>query len=218
MGKNQILTKEQKIILDEISRNNFLLKNFYFTGDTALSTFYLNHRFSEDLDFFSENRIDTQIILTLLHEWSNKYHFEIDSKPGEVVHIFNLSFPNKENLKVDFGYYPYKRLEKGKNFQGIEIDSLLDIATNKLVTVNMRSNVKDFVDLYFLLKKYTIWDLIEGKRIKFRMKTEPLLIAADFLKVNRFEDMPRMVKQLTLSQLKDFFREKAKVLGKTVTK
>jgi predicted nucleotidyltransferase component of viral defense system len=28
---------------------------FYLTGGTALGRFYLNHRYSEDLDFFTDN-------------------------------------------------------------------------------------------------------------------------------------------------------------------
>jgi len=31
------------------------LSSFYLTGGTALGRFYLNHRFSEDLDFFLNN-------------------------------------------------------------------------------------------------------------------------------------------------------------------
>ncbi len=35
-----------------------VLGSFYLTGGTALGRFYLNHRFSEDLDFFM-NKSDT---------------------------------------------------------------------------------------------------------------------------------------------------------------
>jgi len=31
------------------------IPDFYLTGGTALSRFYLHHRFSEDLDFFADN-------------------------------------------------------------------------------------------------------------------------------------------------------------------
>ena len=40
MGKIQILTKEQKIILAEVGRHPFF-QQFYFTGGTALSALYL---------------------------------------------------------------------------------------------------------------------------------------------------------------------------------
>ena len=40
----------------------------------------------------------------------------------------------------------------------LEIDSLLDIAVNKILTLSSRAEVKDFVDLYFLLQKFSLWD------------------------------------------------------------
>ena len=61
MGQIQILTKEQQTILSEVGKESFFT-NFYFTGGTALSAFYLQHRYSEDLDFFSEETFDTQIV------------------------------------------------------------------------------------------------------------------------------------------------------------
>ena len=54
MGKMPLFTQEQKLIFDQIKNNQYLTDNFYFTGGTALSYFYLNHRYSEDMDFFSE--------------------------------------------------------------------------------------------------------------------------------------------------------------------
>ena len=114
MGEIQVLTKEQKIILDVVKQNNFLRSSFYFTGGTALSAFYLCHRYSEDLDFFSPKKFDNQVILTLMEEWGNKLKFSLQARFVEVVYIFNLIFENKASLKIDFSYYPHKRLEKGK--------------------------------------------------------------------------------------------------------
>lgn len=212
------LTSKQQIIFDEIEKSDFIRENFYFTGGTALASIYLHHRLSEDLDFLSPEKFDTLAILNLITEWSRKHHFEIDSEENEVVRIFFLEFPDKEKLKVDFGYYPYKRLKKGQFAGSVEADSLLDIAVNKLQTIHQRSDVKDFVDLYFLLKQFTVWDLIEGVRIKFGIELDPYTIAADYLKVERFEDLPKMLVPLNLKDLQDFYREKAKELGMSVVK
>lgn len=217
MGKIQILTKEQQIILDVVRKNEFFRSNFYFTGGTALSAFYLKHRYSDDLDFFSQERFDQQIIFTLVEGWGKEYEFSItSSRFAEVVYIFMLQFENKISLKIDFAYYPYRQVERSDmlTLNGFKIDSLLDIATNKLLTIAQRYEVKDFVDLYFLLQKFSVWDLIEGVRIKFNMELEPLLLGADFLKVEDFDYLPKMIEPLTLEELKDFFRQKALVLGK----
>jgi predicted nucleotidyltransferase component of viral defense system len=48
-----ILTKGQKNILKGLPLS--LKNNFVFSGGTALAAFYLEHRLSEDLDFFGKN-------------------------------------------------------------------------------------------------------------------------------------------------------------------
>ncbi len=217
MGKID-LTAKQQVIFDEAKNSSFLKKNFYFTGGTALSAVYLHHRESEDLDFFSQQELDTLSILNLVTEWGKKHRFKIESREMEVVRIFLLEFPDKEKLKVDFGYYPYNRLRKGELIESVEVDSLFDIAVNKLQTIHQRSEVKDFVDLYFLLKKFTVWDLMEGVRVKFRIEIDPYTIAADYLKSGSFENMPKMLIPLELSVLQDFYKDLAKKLGMTVVK
>jgi len=212
MGKVN-LTPKQQLIFNEVKKSDFLRQNFYFTGGTALAATYLHHRLSEDLDFFSQEKFDTLPILNLINEWGVKYTFKVTPEDKEAVKIFNLEFSDGEQLKVDFGYYPYKRLRKGEVIDSIEVDSLFDIAVNKLQTIRQRSEVKDFVDLYFLLKTFTVWDLMEGVRVKFRMEINPYLVAVDYLKVNSFENMPKMLVPLELDELKDFYRDLAKKLG-----
>lgn len=212
------LTPKQQIIFDEVKNSDFLKRNFYFTGGTALSAIYLHHRLSEDLDFFSEEKFDTLPISNLFTDWSKKHQFKIESRELEVVRIFLLKFKDREKLKVDFGYYPYKRLKLRKLIDSVEVDSLLDIAVNKLQTIHQRTDVKDFVDLYLLLKEFTVWDLMEGVRIKFRMELDPYSVAADCLKVNSFENLPIMLMPLTLKDLQSFYKDLAKKLGMKVVK
>lgn len=200
MGKMSIITPEQQLILDQIKE----------------SEFYLQHRLSEDLDFFSEKEFVYRDILLIVKQWAQKLNFSFKPDPKQMVKMFYLEFKNGEKFKVDFGYYPYKRVEKGLDKDGLTIDSLLDIAINKLSTVNQRSSVKDFVDLYYLLKKFTIWDLMEGVKIKFHQEFEYWILAADLeFAANQFNTLPRMIKPLILDELKNFFREKAKELGRT---
>lgn len=208
-----VITPEQQILLDEFKKDSFLTSHFYFTGGTALSLYYLQHRESIDLDFFSESAFDPQVILTKINSWRDKFNLSVDYVPVENTYIFNLHFPNKAIVKVDFALYPYKRLEKGKTMDNITVDSILDIAVNKLLTVEQRSEVKDFVDLYFLLQKFTVWDLIEGVKAKFKVSIDPFIIGTDFLKIDSFDYLPTMVKPLTLKALRSFFRQKAKNIG-----
>ena len=121
--------------------------------------YYLQHRYSEDLDFFSESKFDNEVILALMSDWSEKYGYKFTSRFAEVVYRFDINFKDGENFKVDFGFYPYKQVEKGLISDGIVVDSLRDIATNKLSVINQRIDIKDFVDLYIILQDhYTVWD------------------------------------------------------------
>ena len=213
MGKIEYLTKEQKIILDEIGSNDFLSSTFYLTGGTALSAFYLKHRYSDDLDFFSFNKFDNQVIFTLIEEWGNKYKFTFNSRFVEVVYNFVLVFKNRKTIKLDFAFYPYKQIESPKTIGGIKVDSLFDIAVNKLLVISQRDEIKDFVDLYYLLQKFSIWDLREAVKVKFKVEVESLLLASDFLKIEDFDYLPMMIKPLRLGVIKSFFRQQAKVLA-----
>jgi predicted nucleotidyltransferase component of viral defense system len=213
MGKIQIITREQEIILDELKQNEYLTKQFYFTGGTALSAYYLKHRYSEDLDFFSFEKYDNQVIFSLVSEWGKKHKFTFQSRFVEVVYIFNLTFANGKTLKVDFSYYPYKQVETPKEKDGIKIDSLFDIAVNKMLTIDQRTDVKDFTDLYFLRNRYTFWDLMPRVLLKFGTEIDPLLLASDLLKIDDFDVLPRMIKKVSLDEMKKYFRKRAKEIG-----
>lgn len=214
MGQKRVLTEKQQLIFNEIAGDSFLSSQFYFTGGTALSVFYLRHRESDDLDFFSETEFDPGVVLAKINKGAKRLRFEFVYTVIENNHTFQLGFQDKEQLKIDFAYYPHGRIEKGLLFEGVEIDSLSDMAANKLMTVIQRSEVKDFVDVYFLLEKYTIWDLLHFTGLKFGAKTDPFLIASDFMKAGEFEFMPKMIKPLTLVQLKEFFIKTARELSR----
>ena len=214
MEKVDVITYEQELLLSEFKSNSYLSSNFYFTGGTALSLYYLQHRESVDLDFFSDRSFDPQSILQHITTWKQKLDLIVEYVRQEDTHIYNLTFPNKQMVKVDFAFYPYKQVKKNDEIDGLVIDSLVDIAINKLLTIEQRAEVKDFVDLYFLLDEFSIWDLISGVQAKFGIKFDPFIIGTDFLKVESFNFLPKMLKPLTLEELKSFFVRKAKEIGK----
>lgn len=213
-----IFTPIQKSVFDAFAKNESLRRQFYFTGGTALSIFYLQHRYSEDLDFFSLKPFNDEEVLAFINELSKELKLEYTVNKQNVVTTFQFSKQGELLLKIDFGHYPYPLVDDGKIVDNVQIDSLFDIATNKLLTIIMRQNAKDFVDLYFLLQKdYSVWDLIYSLEAKFRMEPDILYLASDFLKSQRFEVLPKMIKPLELSELKDFFKKQAIDLGWKVT-
>lgn len=211
MGKIT-LTPEQEFVFEKIAEDEYLKRQFYLTGGTALSNFYLHHRLSEDLDFFSETQFSDPSIIKFMRGISSALTAKSKFTQQEETRIFELRIKNTI-LKIDFNYYPFERIKKGKIFKGVEIDSLFDIAVNKLLLLNQRTDIKDFVDLYFLLKNYTVWGLMAGVQKKFAMGLDPILVAADMLKIEDLEYLPKMLKPLKIENLRDYFRQQAKKIG-----
>jgi predicted nucleotidyltransferase component of viral defense system len=49
----KVLTPLQEKVLDILFDHGFADRGYYLTGGTALSEFYLQHRYSDDLDLFT---------------------------------------------------------------------------------------------------------------------------------------------------------------------
>ena len=87
MGKSNLFTAEQRYVFDQVSKNDFLRAHFYFTGGTALSYYYLQHRYSEDMDFFSIKKFIPEEILAIVSEWSKNIHLRL-SRSGMRLYMF----------------------------------------------------------------------------------------------------------------------------------
>jgi predicted nucleotidyltransferase component of viral defense system len=147
----EVLNKIQKIVLDIFSKSN-LSKKFYFTGGTALAFFYLKHRRSDDLDFFTEENFGLKDIEDFINELKRKLSLRsINVK--KLNGRFEMIIQNKDFCRIDFNKYEYKALKKKNKFKNILIDSLEDISANKVLSLFDRDEPKDVFDIYFLIKK-----------------------------------------------------------------
>lgn len=150
IGDNRVLTSNQIAFLRKFAQSD--LKDFFrLTGGTALSAFYLEHRLSEDLDFFSSEKIP----LYALETWLKTLNFI--SEPSYTKqfdrNIFNIKLKDGSFLKAEFAYYPLKNIEDICFIEGLRVDSFLDIVVNKLCAIADRMDAKDYVDLYQALRK-----------------------------------------------------------------
>ena len=212
MGKIDF-TSFQKLVFDKISQEKYLRETFYFGGGTALSVFYLNHRYSVDLDFFSEKEFDKNVVIKFINSLSLQLGASVKMTKKEMVMWFELQ-KEKETLKVDFLNFPYPRVDKSLVYQEIEVDSPKDIGANKMLLLNLTEEPKDYVDLYFILKeKCSIWDLIEVVRIKFKLDLDLVSLGEDFMNAEKIKFLPLMIKPLTIDELKSFFKLQATKLG-----
>ena len=216
MGESSILTKLQKRFLELVAAEKSLTSKYYWTGGTVLSEFYLHHRYSEDIDLFTENEeVQTDAISTFISRASKKMGAQkVHYTQFLGLHTYIFEFPKNSTFKVDFNYYPFPRLEKGGNYDGILFDSVLDIAVNKIQTISTKPRSRDFIDLYMILKKYNyeLIDLMKKARLKFDWYTDPLQLAANFLLATKVTDFPKMLIKLPDKKWREYFLQKAKEL------
>lgn len=214
-----ILTPFQKKVLDAFSNFSGSFSNFYLTGGTALAEFHLHHRYSEDLDFFSELEPSPVSIKTYMRKLREQIP-EISSVEYRVIfglHTCLLTHP-KGSLKIDFNYYPFSRIEQGKKYGKLSVDSLLDIAVNKIQTVATKPRSRDFIDLY-LIHKTQGWSmdyLLKEARIKFDWYVDPLHLASRYLLATQLKDFPRMLIDLPEKEWQEFFLLEAQKLKSAI--
>lgn len=217
----KILTEEQEKVLELVSNEGYLVKRFYFTGGTPLSAFYLSHRISEDLDFFGEEEIYLPAIKNFISKLQKKLRLvKVDYRKFLGLHTFYLFFTPKNFLKIDFSYYPYPLIEKGIKYKNIVVDSLYDIAVNKVHTISMNPRARDFIDLYFIIKekRYSFEKLLIDAKAKFDWHIDPIQLGVQLLKAIELKDYPRMLKKVIHKEWKNFFLEEAKKLKKEIFK
>jgi len=219
--KDSILTSIQKRFLEAVVKEPYLLKNYYFTGGTVLSEFYLKHRLSKDIDLFSEKEVHLPSIVKFVKKVAPKLGaLEIKEEQYLGLHTFFFKITNQEDFKVDFNYYPFLRIEKGKIWRGLAIDSLLDIAVNKIHTLYMKPRAREYVDIFFITQKtnYSLNDLVKFAKIKFDWHIEPLQLARRFLEVITVKDYPKMLVSFNKKEMEGFFLNEAKKLKKEIFK
>lgn len=215
-----ILNAFQKTTL-QVFKASPLIKIFYLSGGTALAEFYLKHRKSEDLDFFTQEEIDLKQLQAFVNLVTKKVKIKkIEFQRGFGLFTFFLTAQKSVN-KIDFGQYPFGPIKKLKSFDGLRVESLYDIAVNKAQTIAFRPRLRDFIDLYFILEgepEWTFTKLLKASFEKFEMKADPLQIGQNLLEVKNLVDMPYMSKKINLEKIKTFFLEEAKKQGQLILK
>lgn len=218
--KITILTERQKQFLNLLSNHKDLVSQFYLSGGTALTEYYIPYRYSEDLDFFSLEPIDPEIIAVFLRSIKERLGYErVESNTSFNRNLFFLDFPD-EKLKTEFTYFPFPPIEQPTPKDGIRVDSLMDIATNKLFTIYQNPRARDFTDLYMICRQHNfgIDDLIKKARVKFDWQVDPIKLGSQFLLAKELKDYPRLIEQLDPVDWQEFFVHEARKLGPQIIK
>lgn len=202
-----VLTPFQEEILRALAPTG-IGETFVLTGGTALSAFYLQHRFSEDLDFFAPDEAAMTLVRPALErtagvlgarvEYSRVYATFLDCR------IFR---PGEDPVRVDFAVDQPYRLEPPvpRPEYGIRADGSLDIGCNKLSALFDRHEPKDFVDVFFVDRElYPFRDLLAAARRK-HVGMDAFWLAQSFRKAEHVSILPRMLKPLRMEEMKEFF-------------
>lgn len=211
----KILTETQKKALSLLASSS-LKDKFYWTGGTLLAYHYLNHRKSLDLDFFSENRFSFEEINHFAQDLKKKIGFK-KIEFQKIFDRFEFLFQNKEILRIEFVYYNQekKTLQKREKLLGVYVDSLENIAANKVLAYFDRNEPKDLFDIYFLIIKaeFTPQKLLQLAYQKFDIKFgESLFWSESFRGISSLRKLkPLMLednekkKEKILSEIEGFF-------------
>lgn len=154
---------------------------FYLTGGTALGRFYLNHRFSEDLDFFINADTKYQYYIA---ELKNKITsmFIVNIQQTLFADDFTRFFITEDDtfLKIelvnDVSYY----VGKPAVYQYGTIDTPKNILSNNLTAIIGRDEPKDIFDIIHISLNFSfnwldIFELTKQKAVINELDVEQRL-------------------------------------------
>jgi len=135
-----------------------LFSDFNLVGGTSLAL-QMGHRNSIDIDLFGNSEINSELFIEKLSEF------------GEVKvaqSTKNILITKINDVKVDFVNYKYPLLSNFLFVDNIRMLSFKDISAMKLNAIAGRGSKKDFIDLYFLLNKFSLEDIISFYETKYK--------------------------------------------------
>ena len=188
-----------------------LVKKSYLAGGTALAL-HLGHRISVDLDFFTPIALDENVLASSLKEIPG---FVEEGKAWRTV------WGNVENTKFSLFFYQYPLINETTSFEGVPISSKEDIAAMKIHAIEDRGTKRDFIDLYFLSKEFSLKEMLKFYNQKYGVLNEHLysiIRSLDYFTDAEIDPDPQMLIPVSWSEVKNFFKEKSMDLAKNELK
>jgi len=218
MPNAQILTNFQRSALKEIGKSELSCYSVW-SGGTALSFYYLQHRLSEDLDFMSQDLFRDGYLLAKLREIAGSLHISnIEEQIKFNRHEFWLK-KGKEVLKIEFVFYPFPSIKPPKKLKefNIRIDSIEDMLANKTHAAYERSEPKDVFDIYCILltNKIDFFKIFKLVEKKFGVKIDPVLFVSNILKgAKKLEEIKPLILRKKFFKprfIQDYFQKEAEI-------
>jgi len=153
-----ILDKKRINLLKKLG---FLKKyGFYLAGGTGLAL-QLGHRTSLDFDFYTEKKFNTREL---------REEFDKSFKEVREIYIAEDTLELEvEGIRISLFRYPYPLIKPCQEIGNIYLASVEDIAAMKILAISQRGRRRDFIDIYFLIKKFGLKSIIEFVKEKYPM-------------------------------------------------
>jgi len=151
------LTETQRRFLETFFSSSAISAHFYLSGGTGLAGFYLHHRLSDDIDLFTLDAAQLTPARAVVQASLATCGLEVaERRETEEMLEYKIQgdpHPTHPLLKIDVVRDTEPIFAPVEAHGVIRVDALLSIAINKVATIFSRGwEVKDYVDLYFILK------------------------------------------------------------------
>jgi predicted nucleotidyltransferase component of viral defense system len=200
----------------------------YLTGGTVLDRFYLNHRYSEDLDFFANADDSFQDTIKNIQTIIDSHFTRGKGKPvlyNDFVRVWIAE--NDCELKIEFvNDVPY---HPGNIFyvNGIPLDNPVNILANKLSVVVSRDEPKDVFYVISIALEYSFnWEqifehtirkaIVAEQNVAERLETFPAELFEKQMWLKRSLDKEK-IKHILQTIADDFLFARDNSLGKDKT-
>lgn len=201
----QVLPGNTKAILALLEKSEVIQKA-YLAGGTALAL-QLGHRISYDLDFFTQEEFDEQMLLPEIKKISD---FQLEKIAWRTI------LGKFKDVKFSIFYYKYPLLYAAKKFGMVNITDVRDIAAMKIAAIASRGTKRDFVDLYFICREnISLPDAIGlyDKKYENLATTEMhIMKSLVYFEDAESDETPKMLKEATWEKVKKYFEDEVKKL------
>jgi hypothetical protein len=170
-------------------------------GGTSLAL-QIGHRKSIDIDLFGEINADEFEVLSQINSIAQATII----KKTQNINIFLLN-----GIKVDIVNYPYQWLSPPVKINDLSLADKKDIAAMKLSAITGRGTRKDFIDLFFLLKQFSLKEMLGFYKKKYPDGSEFLVLKSLTYFIDADEDeLPLMLIQYNWGAIKKHIQETVK--------
>jgi len=180
-------------------QNLEIFSELRLVGGTSLAL-QLGHRKSIDIDLFGEIKITAVELSQIINQIGEISRLN----NSNTIHIYLI-----DGVKVDIVNYTYKWLEEPVIENELILAGKKDIAAMKLNAITGRGTRKDFIDLYFLLKEFSLEEILSFYEDKYQDGSKFLVLKSLFYFVDADkDDSPEMLASIHWEEVKSFIKDK----------